>query len=142
MKNLILLICCGVGLLTAGEREGFRVQEDMAQYKGADYTNVVHVERGITLEEAFDIAEQNPDIDYFVYVKGYSMVLEIPEGVEFDSANDPFHLVKETSFVFDSGELGAGYCRIFRHGDVVFFKQDGMWLGTAPGLADVYFKEG
>jgi len=128
-------------LLHSDIRENFSLKKDVAQYKGSDYSNVVHVERGISLDEAFEIAQNNPDIDYFVYVKGYSMVLEIPSDVKFDPANDPFNLVTKSDYIYDSGAFGSGYCRIFYHGDVVFFKNDGMWLGSAPGLADVYVKE-
>jgi len=144
MKYILFLISCGamnLGLLSAAERTGFRVQEDVAQYKGSDYGNVVHVARNITLEEAFDIAEKNPRIDYFVYTKGWQMVLEIPSDVPFDRSQDPFGLAYHTDFRYDSGEMGRGYCRIFRNGDVVFFKKEGMWLGSAPGLADTHFKE-
>jgi len=144
MKHILCLVFCGAmnfGFLFAAERSGFRVQEDVAQYKGSDYANVVHVARNITLEQAFDIAEKNPQIDYFVYTKGCQMVLEIPPGVEFDHSQDPFGLAYYTHFRYDSGKKSVGYCRIFRQGDVVFFKKEGMWLGSAPGLADAYFKE-
>lgn len=69
------------------------------------------------------------------------MVLEIPSDVPFDHADDPFRLITCTPFQYDSGESGKGYCRIFRHGDVVFFKEEGMWLGSAPGLADRCIEE-
>ncbi len=144
MKILFALVCCFAvqcGLLSAGEHSGFRVQKDVAQYKGSDYSNVVHVARNISLEQAFEIAEANSEIDYFVYMKGGSMVLEIPPDVAFEYANDPFGLVDHTRFIYDSGKRGTGYCRIFKHGDTVFFKKEGMWLGSAPGLADAYFKE-
>ncbi len=144
MRSVLFSVFCSViqcCALFAQERDGFRVQKDVAQYKGSDYANVVHVARSISLEEAFDIAESNPEIDYFVYMKGHQMVLEIPSGVPFDRANDPFGLVCNTNFMYDSGKAGRGYCRIFRHGDVVFFRKEGMWLGSAPGLADAYFKE-
>ena len=144
MKYVLFLIVCSamnLGLLSATQRNGFRVQEDVAQYKASDYGNVVHVARNISLEEAFEIAENNPDIDYFVYTKGGQMVLEIPSDVEFDRSQDPFGLVYNTGFRYDSGESGQGYCRIFRNKDAVFFKKEGLWLGSAPGLADAYFKE-
>lgn len=144
MRSVLFLIFCSAmnfGLVSATERNGFRVQEDVAQYKGSDYANVVHVARNISLEEAFDIAEKNLSIDYFVYTKGWQMVLEIPSDVQFHHSQDPFGLVCNTAFRYDSGEMGQGYCRIFGRGDVVFFKKEGMWLGSAPGLADAYFKE-
>jgi|GEM_PF-3100103 len=143
MKYIYLFICmCAIPFagLRAGASSHFRVEKDVAQYKGSDYSNVVHVERGISLEDACEIAESNPDIDYFVYLKGYQMVLEIPPDVQFDPDNDPFQLVSYVNFRYDAGNLGTGYCRIFRHGDVVFFKNAGKWLGSAPGLADAYFK--
>lgn len=140
MKYFFLLIF-SFASLSVFAREGFYKKADVAQYKGSDYANVVQVERNITLDEAYQIAESNPDIDYFVYMKGYQMVLEVPSNVQFDPQNDPFELVTHTKFIYDSGDRGEGYCRIFHHGDVVFFKNEGQWLGSAPGLADAYFKE-
>jgi len=145
MMKYIFILMCALAIPCAGlradERTHFRLEKDVAQYKGSDYANVVHVERNISLERAFEIAENNSDIDYFVYLKGYQMVLEIPSDVVFDPSNDPFQLVSYESFRYDSENEGKGYCRIFRQGDVVFFKNEGMCLGSAPGLADAYFKE-
>ena len=104
-------------------------EQDLAQYKGSDYSNAVRVERGITLAQAKEIAANDPEIDYFVYLKGGRMVLEFPPGVQFPENGDPLGLVQ------------GGCYRIFHHGDVVFFKNEGRWLGTAPGLADVYSKK-
>lgn len=144
MANRILsFIFCSLisfSSLFATGHNSFRVQKDAAQYKESSYSNVVDVARNISLEEAFDIAEQNPEIDYFVYTKGWQMVLEIPPHVQFDLSQDPFGLVTSAHFLYDSGEKSQGYCRVFQVGDVVFFKKEGMWLGSAPGLADVYFK--
>lgn len=122
-------------------REGFSLQANTAQYKGSDYSNAVQVERGITLDEAFDIAEAREDIDYFVYVKGGQMVLELAEEAIVDAASDPFALITYQRYITDHGKKALGHCRIFKHGDVVFFKKEGMWLGSAPGLADTYVKE-
>jgi len=119
----------------------FKLQQNTAQYKGSDYTNAIRVERGIPLEDAIAIAKNDPSIDYFVYVKGYQMVLEVPPEVQFDSMKDPLGLVTFTRYGYDAGGTGYGACRIFRHGDVVFFKKEGMWLGSAPGLADTYVRE-
>lgn len=143
MKYIFILVfafAAQTSAVQATERPGYTKQSDKAQYKGSDYSNVVHVERAISLEEAFEIAESNPEIDYFVYMKGGQMVLEIPPGVPFDPENDPFGLVIQTRFTYDSGEPSYGYCRIFRYGDTVFFKNEGKWLGSAPGYADAYFK--
>ena len=136
----MLALAIQLGTLQANDRSHFVVEKDVAQSKGSDYGNVVHVERGIPLKKAFEIAESNPDVDYFVYVKGYQMVLEVPSDAEFDPSNDPFGLISDIDFVYDSGEFGKGYCRVFKRGDVVFFNKNGMQLGTAPGLADAYFK--
>jgi hypothetical protein len=123
------------------QQKGFTCIENAAQYKGSDYANAVRVERNITLAQAFEIAKSDPNIDYFVYMKGYMMVLEFPPDVAYDPAKDPLHLVSQGGYIFDDGHPGAGYMRLFRHGDVVFFKNEGKWLGSAPGLADVYVKE-
>ncbi|MGB7978144.1 MAG: hypothetical protein WCF19_03160 [Chlamydiales bacterium] len=119
----------------------FKLEPNTAQYKGSDYTNAVRVERGITLERAFEIAKEDPSIGYFVYVKGFQMVLEVPGDVVFDPAKDPLGLVTVNEYQYDAGGTGSGPCRIFHQGDVVFFKNEGKWLGSAPGLADTYFKQ-
>ncbi len=142
MQKMLFIVSCFVGqvcALSALEHDGFIVQENLAQYKGSDYANVVDVARGISLEEAFAIAEKNPDIAYFVYTKGCTMVLEVPKGVS--CSDDPFNLVTHENFCYDSGEYASGNCRIFRHGDTVFFGKEGKWLGSAPGLADTYLKK-
>ncbi len=140
MKTFLLIVLSFATLtLSAQTRHGFTQQSDTAQYKGSDYANVVRVERGISLERAFDIAQSHPDIDYFVYVKGYQMALET--SADFDPSQDLFHLASYVNIRYDSGETGMGYCRIFKQGDTVFFKKEGVWLGSAPGLADTYFKE-
>lgn len=144
MKSILVLFfsfALQVVMLQAGERQGFRLEPDTAQYKGSDYSNVVQVARSIPLELAFEIAEKNPNIGYFVYTKGYQMVLEIPSEVPFDPRTDFFGLASNTNYMYDSGAFGSGYCRIFSQGDAVFFKNEGLWLGSAPGLADTYFKE-
>lgn len=122
-------------------KHAFIKQPDLAQYKGSDYCGAIHVERGISLKDAFEIASQDERIDYFVFVKGACMAFEVPENVDFDPTADPLGLVSRTSYVTDDGELCEGYCRVFRQGDVVFFSNEGRWLGSAPGLADVYEKK-
>jgi len=125
---------------TLVEEVTFNRIPDVAQYKGSDYRNAVRVERGISLEEALEIAANDPEVDYFVYLKGGEMVLEFLPDQSYDPANDPLELVTNGRYTFDDGQPGHGYMRPFRHGDVVFFKNDGKWLGSAPGLADVYEK--
>lgn len=90
----------------------FKKVENVAQYKNADWSNVVGITRGITVEEATKIAQSNPKITYFVHTKGYQMILEKSDG---------------------------NYRR-FRHGDTVFFSGK-PHFGTAPGLADAYVKQ-
>lgn len=116
----------------------FICEPNLAQYGGSDYSNAVRVERGITLEQAKQIAANDPEIGYFVYLKGGMMVLPADS---FPANGDPLQLVQYTPFKFDDGRISEGYCRVFTHGDVVFFKNEGKWLGTAPGLADVYSKK-
>lgn len=119
----------------------FVCEENLAQYGGSDYSNAVRVERGISLAKAFEIANSDANIDYFFYTKGGMMVLEVPADVIYDLEKDPLHLVTSTTYQTDNGEIRQGLVRIFEHGDVVFFKGEGKWLGSAPGLADVYVKE-
>jgi hypothetical protein len=138
VRKLILLAISIFTVVHA--REGFRCVPDVAQYKGADYSNVVRVERGISLERAFEIADNLPEADYFIYVKGWQMVLEVPSDGDFDPKSDPFNLLSHTPYITDAGVYRVGYCRIFRHGDVLFFREEGKWLGTAPDLANAYFK--
>lgn len=85
--------------------------KDVAQYKQADWSQVVGRTANITVRQAKKIADANPEITYFFYVKGYSMVLET-----------------------SSNEM-----RLFSHGDAVFFSGT-PWWGSAPGLADGYVK--
>ena len=93
------------------EEFGFKKLPDVAQYKNADWSNIIGVAKGITLEEALKIARKNPEIAFFFYTKGWQMVLE-----------------KEN-----------GDYRVFRSGDAVFFSGQ-PWWGTAPDLADGYIR--
>ena len=86
-------------------------QKDTAQYKNADWSNVVGIARGISLAEAREIAENDPYITSFFYTKGYQMILET-EGGDY---------------------------RCFQQGDTVFFSGNEQWA-PAPGLADAYLK--
>lgn len=112
----------------------FKHVPGMAQYKGSDYANAVRVERGITLDDAKQIAAADPSIDYFFIMIGGTMVLEFPPELKYDPAKDPLQLVDL------SGSSGYEHARIFQYGDTVFFRNEGKWLGTAPWLADVYEK--
>lgn len=92
------------------EVAGFQKVPDVAQYKKADWSHVIGMARGVSLEEARNIANNNPEITFFFYTKGYQMVLENEDGY-----------------------------RQFKHGDAVFFSGI-PWWGSAPGLADGYIK--
>ncbi len=98
-----------IGIL---ENRNFQKIEDVAQYKFSDWSGVVGISRNISRAEAIRIAEENPEITFFFYTKGYQMVLETQDG---------------------------DY-RVFRHGDTVFFKGQ-PWWGSAPDLADGYVKQ-
>lgn len=91
---------------------GYEKIEDVAQYGHADWSNVIGIAKGITVEEAKKIADESPEITFFFYTKGYQMVLESEDG---------------------------SY-RVFKHGDTVFFSGE-PWWGSAPGLADGYIKK-
>lgn len=127
--------------VTQIQQNQFEYHPDAAQYKGASWADVIQVERGISRQEALEIANNNPDIDYFFWVKGDMMVLEFAPDQKFNPDEDPFNLVKRDDYIFDDGNPGLGYFRLFTHGDAVFFKNgDNKWLGSAPALADVYEK--
>lgn len=115
----------------------FLFQEDLAQYGGSDYSNAVRVERGITIDEAMQIALEDPNIDYFFYTKGGRMVLEAP----VETTEDPLDLISYHWVADQNGKVEIKLYRIFNHGDAVFFHGDGIWLGEAKGLADVYQKQ-
>lgn len=84
---------------------------NVAQYGGADWNNVIGIVHQVTPEAAKWIADNNPEITYFFYLKGWQMVLGTPPNI-----------------------------RVFHHGDAVFFTGE-PWWGSAPGLADGYIKQ-
>jgi hypothetical protein len=96
------------------EVAGFDKIENVAQYKNADWSQVIGIAKNVKLSKVAKIAnEQYPETTYFFYVKGGQMVLETEDG---------------------------NY-RVFHHGDAVFFKGT-PWWGSAPGLADGYVRQG
>jgi len=127
MNKLLFSLCIACATLSADilERDitsqipeieaptisGFKKISNVAQYKMADWSQVIGISRGITLSEAYEIANANPEITYFFYTKGGQMVLEREDG---------------------------SY-RVFQHGDTVFFS-GAPWWGRAPGLADGYIR--
>lgn len=127
MKKLMITLVAACGALSAIEltnditdeipditrsANGFKKIPNVAQYKMADWSKAVGIAKGISLEQAYKIANENPDITFFFYTKGGQMVLEKEDG---------------------------SY-RVFRHGDTVFFSGD-PWWGSAPGLADGYTRD-
>jgi hypothetical protein len=101
-----------IPVLNAPKMDGFEKINNVAQYKNANWSLVVGIAKGVSLEEAKEIAKSNPTITFFFYTKGYQMVLEKKDG---------------------------SY-RVFHHGDAVFFS-GAPWWGSAPGLADGYIKK-
>jgi len=55
--------------------EGYEKVADVAQYGEADWNNVLGISHNISLETAKKIADENPAITYFFYMKGWRMVL-------------------------------------------------------------------
>lgn len=98
--------------ISISELHGFQKIPNVAQYKEADWSQVIGIAKGISMEEAYKIAESNPEVTFFFYTTGYQMILEKPDG---------------------------GY-RVFRHGDTVFFSGK-PWWGGATGLADGYIRK-
>ena len=93
---------------------GFKEISNVAQYKGANWDNLVKKVPNTTPEEAKQIAFQDPKIDFFFYARE-SMFLEGKSGPDGWS------------------EKGQ-----FNPGDAVFFSGE-PWLGGAP-QCDVYQK--
>lgn len=111
------------GTITSGQileipdinADRYEIVPDVAQYKLADWSNLVGRAKNVTVAEAKKIADENPAITFFFYMKGYQMVLENNE------ANPP-------------------YARVFHQGDAVFFSGK-PWWGSAPGYSDGYIKK-
>lgn len=94
--------------------EGFTKVPDVAQYGHADWSGVVGIVHDTTLQEAAEIARENPEITFFFYMTGDRMVL-------------------------NTGEDGTEY-REFKRGDAVFFSGE-PWWGSAKGFSNGYIKE-
>lgn len=110
---------CGLDIRNPKRRANFPIEGiaekyncqkvwDVAQYKGADWSNLVCVYSNVSLEEACQIAQENPAIDYFFYMKSPYMVLERDEG----------------------------YLEFYEN-DAVFFSGT-PWWGSAKGFSDGY----
>lgn len=96
--------------------QGWKRIPDVAQYKQADWSNVIGRVENVSVDEAKAIANSDPNITFFFWVKGGRMILE-----DLRNPSDPIY-------------------RIFYHGDAVFFTGE-PWWGSAPDLADGYIKE-
>ena len=94
-----------------GLAKQFKKVCDVAQYGKADWSQAIGLARGISLQEAYRIADENPEITYFFFMKGYSMALRTEQGAWLT----------------------------FGKGDTVFFTGE-PWWGSAEGLADGYLK--
>lgn len=97
--------------INISENPNFKKNPNVAQYKEADWSQVVGIAHDLNLDQAFKIAEEKQEITYFFYMKGSQMVLEKTDGTY----------------------------RVFRHGDAVFFGGE-PWWGSAPGYSDGYIK--
>src|SRR5262245_2693303 len=84
----------------------FNKVADSAEYQGAPWDNLISTRTNLTLDQAYEIAKNDPNISYFFHTKGYRMVLNTPKGP-----------------------------KIFHTGDTAFFSGK-PWWGSAPGLAD------
>lgn len=89
--------------------------DNVAQYGRADWNNAVSRAQNVSLKEAQQIADNDPQITFFFWVKGGRMVLTNPE-------------------------VTPPAMRVFYHGDAVFFTGQ-PWWGSAPDLADGYIKQ-
>ncbi len=84
---------------------------NVAEYQHSHWTNLVKIERRLTLEDAFAIADKDSSINYFFFVKRVIYHLNTPRGL-----------------------LEFGY------GDVAFFSGEPRW-GSAYRAADGYVKK-
>lgn len=100
-----------IPLIDTADMLGYQRIPDVAQYKEADWSNVIGLAAGISLSAAKGIADAHPEISYFFYVKAASMMLE---------------------------KIDGSY-RYFSHGDAVFFS-GAPWWGSANGYSDGYIK--
>ncbi len=121
MKKLILVLASAIitlcpSLSFADAVPGYAWLYDQCQYGPADWSHVTRIENGISLKKAVKIANADDSITYFVYVKGFQLVLQAADGTN----------------------------RVFNQGDTIFFadqNNDSFWMGSAQDLADTYVKQ-
>lgn len=115
MKKIIgLMMFSFIGIASSmafAEERKYDVVPDVAEYQGASWDNLVKIERNITVEEAYAIADSDPNINYFFRTKALQLVLDTPVGRQF-----------------------------LHNGDTVFFSGQ-PWWGEAKDLADGYVKQ-
>ncbi len=97
--------------VVAGSAITWREIVDVAQYGEADWSQEVKRVKNLSIEQAKKLAEADPRINYFFFVKGLRMVLP------------------------PLGNKG-----VFTKGEAVFFAGK-PWYGSAPGLANAYEKQ-
>ena len=124
MKNLAILLLSLITVLTVNAQE-FVIEDqsnykwvkrsNVGQYKGANWDNLVKRVSNVSVDEAKEIADQDPNISYFFIMKT-SMFLEGKFGIH--------------------GWTEKGY---FAPNEAVFFTGR-PWYGSAP-MADAYEKE-
>ncbi len=89
----------------------FEMVPHSAEYQKASWDNLIRIERNISMDKAYQIAHEDPEINYFFHTIGWHMVLDTPKGLMF-----------------------------FGPGDTVFFTGK-PWWGTAFDLAHGYVKK-
>ncbi len=90
---------------------GFVKIDDVYHYKNADWSQLIGMAKDVSVDEACRIAQSNPEITYFFYIKGKKFMVD-----------------------HESGDY-----RVFHHRDAIFFTGEPTW-STSLGAADGYTK--
>lgn len=119
----LLILCCSMPLQAHRSKEDIPLIElhpgwikipNKAEYKEADWENAICRVEGVTIQEAVAIANRDPRINYFFYVKEGGLILE-------------------------NFNVQPPIWRLFNHGDAVFFSGEPNWA-NAYESADGYVK--
>ncbi len=109
----------------------------VAPFRSSGWGNGFKVAHNLTLEEAMEMADSDPQIKYFFYTNAKHLVLEIsPSALKdrnfnpIDTHNDPLGLIQDFGRDFEQIH-GWRYARVLHEGDVVFFNREDMWLNDA-----------
>src|ERR1700733_3791564 len=109
MLLISMLLWAPVAFVTSEDiADNFVMVPHSAQYQGAPWDNLVRIERGLSLDSAYQIAHDSDNISYFFYTIGWQLVLDTPIG-----------------------------WKVFGPGDTVFFSGT-PWWGSAEDLAHGY----